>query len=78
MYRVLYHILLGGARLRRTVLMLETWSLAEEVKHSTGGFEPGLYCAETLCRYYLGVREGSKRVATSTSRGSLRGSESRG
>jgi intergrase/recombinase len=42
--------------------MLEFWNPAEKVKHPTGWYESRLYCAETFCRYFLGRKEGTKRV----------------
>ncbi len=58
----LHVLLLGGARLRHIVLMLEDWRPGEVVKHPHGRLEPRLACFNGWCRYYLGVREGSKRV----------------
>ena len=58
----LHLLLLGGARLRHIVLMLDTWSPSEIVRHPHGRLEPRLHCGDGWCRYYLGVREGSKRV----------------
>ena len=58
----LYVFLLGGTRLKHIVKMLETWAPAERVKHPTDRFEPRLACTDGFCRYYLGVREGSKRT----------------
>jgi len=58
----LHLILLGGSRLKHIVLMLEQWRPDEIVQHPHNMLEPRLYCTEGWCRYYLGVREGSKRV----------------
>ncbi len=58
----LYYLLLGGARLEHLVRMLESYAPEEVVKHPTGRFEPRLYCSRLYCRYYLGIRKGSKRV----------------
>ncbi len=77
-YRDLYYLLLGGARLRHVVLMLETWSPMEKVKHPMSRFEPRLYCTKEFCRYHLERKEGGRRGSTtSTSQGSPRGSEFR-
>ena len=58
----LYVLLLGGARLKHILRMAEEWNPLEQVKHPTGEYEPRLYIGEGWSRYYLGVREGSKRA----------------
>ena len=58
----LYLLLLGGARLKHILRMVETWSPEEVVKHPTGEFEPRLALGDGWAIFYLGVREGSKRA----------------
>ena len=58
----LYLLLLGGARLKQILRMAEEWNPTEMVKHPTGEYEPRLALGEGWARYYLGVREGSKRA----------------
>ncbi len=59
-YTDIAFLLLGGARLKHIVLMLNDYKPGEIVKHPYGSFEPRLYCNNIFCRYYLGVRLGSK------------------
>ncbi len=58
----LYLLLLGGARLKHILRMAGEWNPLEQVKHPTSEFEPRLWCSNDWCRYYLGLREGSKRA----------------
>ncbi len=58
----LYIFLLGGTRLKHIVKMLETWRPTERVRHPTGGYEPRLACTDGFCRYYIDIREGSKKT----------------
>ncbi|MEB3816645.1 MAG: hypothetical protein LRS46_01705 [Desulfurococcales archaeon] len=58
----LHVLLLGGARLKHILRMAEAWKPEELVKHPTGRMEKRLHCGRGWCRYYLGVREGSKRT----------------
>ena len=57
-----YLFLLGGTRLSHTYRMLASWSPDEVVEQPTGELEQRLYCSDSFCRYYLGIKEGSKRV----------------
>ncbi len=58
----LYLLLLGGARLKHILRIVETWSPDEVVKHPTGEFEPRPALGDGWAIFYLGVREGSKRA----------------
>ena len=58
----LHVLLLGGARLKHVLRMAAGWKPEEVVKHPTNRYEKRLYCERGWCRYYLGVKEGSKRT----------------
>ncbi len=51
----------SGVRLSHIVYMLNNWKPDEIVQHMNGVYEPRLYCAETFCRYYVGIKEAGKR-----------------
>ncbi len=55
------YLLLGGARLSHIVQMLNTYSPDEIVRHPDGSYDTRLLCFTGFCRYYLGIRIGSKR-----------------
>ncbi len=56
-----YVLLLGGTRLSHIYRMLTNWEPEEAVEHPTGELEQRLHCGDGYCRYYLGIKEGSKR-----------------
>ncbi len=58
----LHVLLLGGVRLKHVLRMAADWRPKEVVKHPTGRMESRLHCGRGWCRYYLGIKEGSKRT----------------